>query len=65
MLYKDNNIYRVKKNDNNSNILKKYLIMGNEKKNRRYRLNCTYFDEKKNLFWYGKMIKVTPESIIF
>ena len=34
MLYKYKNIYRVKKNDNNSNILKKYLIMGNEKKNK-------------------------------
>ena len=34
-------------------------------KKKRYRLNCTYFDEKRTLFWYGKMIKTTQESIIF
>ncbi len=58
---------------NNNAELKKKIInkrtinlkISNLEKNRRYRLNCTYFDEKRNLFWYGKMIKVTQESIIF
>ena len=58
---------------NNNAVLKKKiiskkilnLIISNLKKNKRYRLNCTYFDEKKTLFWYGNMIKVTQESIIF
>ena len=58
---------------NNSAVLKKKIInkkivnlkISNLKKSKRYRLNCTYFDEKRNLFWYGKMIKITQESIIF
>ena len=58
---------------NNSAVVKKKIInkkiinlkISNLKKNRRYRLNCTYFDEKKTLFWYGKMIKITQESLIF
>ena len=57
---------------NNNAVLKKTLDkkvinlkITNLKKNKRYRLNCTYFDEKRTLFWYGKMIKTTQESIIF
>ena len=58
---------------NNNAVLKKKIInkkilnlkISNLKKNKRYRLNCTYFDEKKTLFWYGNMIKVTQESVIF
>ena len=58
---------------NNNAILKKKTIdekiinlrITNLKKNKRYRLNCTYFDKKNTLFWYGKMIKITQESIIF
>ncbi|MAZ46095.1 MAG: hypothetical protein CMM98_00750 [Rickettsiales bacterium] len=58
---------------NNDATLKKKIIdneiinleIANLKKKKRYRLNCTYFDEKRNLFWYGKMIKITEESIIF
>ena len=58
---------------NNSAVLKKKIInkkivnlkISNLKKSKRYRLNCTYFDEKRTLFWYGKMIKITQESIIF
>ena len=58
---------------NNGAVLKKKIInnkiinlkISNLKKNKRYRLNCTYFDEKRTLFWYGKMIKITRESIIF
>ena len=58
---------------NNNAKLKKKVIkekiinlrISDLKKNRRYRLNCTYFDEKRNLFWYGKMIKVTERSIIY
>ena len=57
---------------NNNAVLKKIiskkiinLKISNLKKNKRYRLNCTYFDEKRTLFWYGKMIKITKESIVF
>ena len=58
---------------NNNALLKKRiidekiinLVITNLKKNKRYRLNCTYFDEQRNLFWYGKMIKTTQQSIIF
>ena len=57
---------------NNNAALKKIiskkiinLKISNLKKNKRYRLNCTYFDEKRTLFWYGKMIKITKESIVF
>ena len=58
---------------NNGAVLKKKIInkkiinlkISNLKKNKRYRLNCTYFDEKRTLFWYGKMIKITQESLIF
>ncbi len=58
---------------NNNAVLKKKIIdekiinlkISNLKKNRRYRLNCTYFDEKRDLFWYGKMIKTTQDNIIF
>ena len=57
---------------NNNAMLKKIinnkiinLEITNLKKNRRYRLNCTYFDEKRTLFWYGTMIKTTQQSIIF
>ena len=58
---------------NNNALLKKRIIdekiinlmITNLKKNKRYRLNCTYFDEQRNLFWYGKMIKTTQQSIIF
>ncbi len=57
---------------NNNAVLKKIiskeiisLKISNLKKNKRYRLNCTYFDEKRTLFWYGRMIKITKESIVF
>tara|TARA_B100000035_G_scaffold199636_1_gene170644 strand:- start:3044 stop:4051 length:1008 start_codon:yes stop_codon:yes gene_type:complete len=57
---------------NNDAVLKKIiskeiisLKISNLKKNKRYRLNCTYFDEKRTLFWYGRMIKITKESIVF
>ena len=58
-----NNNAELKKKVINKKIIN--LKISNLKKNRRYRLNCTYFDEKRNLFWYGKMIKITQESIIF
>ena len=60
--YINNNAVLKKKVINNTDI---NLKITNVKKNRRYRLNCTYFDEKRTLFWYGKMIKTTQESIIF
>ena len=60
--YINNNAELKKKVINNTDI---NLKITNVKKNRRYRLNCTYFDEKRTLFWYGKMIKTTEESIIF
>ena len=58
---------------NNNAVLKKKVInqkiinlkINNLKKNRRYRINCTYFDNERTLFWYGKMIKITHESFIF
>ena len=34
------------------------LIPGNS-----YRLNCTYFNENRELFWNGKIIRITEESI--
>ena len=60
--YINNNVELKKKIINNRVI---NLRVTNIKKNKRYRLNCTYFDEKRTLFWYGKMIKTTQESIIF
>ena len=60
--YINNNAELKKKVINNRDV---NLKITNIKKNKRYRLNCTYFDEKRTLFWYGKMIKTTQESIIF
>ena len=58
-----NNNAELKKKIINNRVIN--LRVTNIKKNKRYRLNCTYFDEKRTLFWYGKMIKTTQESIIF
>ena len=60
--YINNNAELKKKVINNRDV---NLKITNIKKNKRYRLNCTYFDEKRTLFWYGKMIKTTQKSIIF
>ena len=60
--YINNNAELKKKVINNRDV---NLKITNIKKNKRYRLNCTYFHEKRTLFWYGKMIKTTQESIIF
>ncbi len=58
-----NNNAVLKKKVKKQNIIN--LKINNLKKNRRYRINCTYFDKERTLFWYGKMIKITQESIIF
>ncbi len=58
-----NNNAKIKKIITKKKIIN--LKITDLKKNRRYRLNCTYFDEKRNLFWYGKMIKITQESIVY
>ena len=52
---------KLKKTENtNASILKIFNL-----KNQRYRLNCTHISNQKKLYWFGKMIIKTKNSIFF
>ena len=49
--------------NNSASIIKKdegkkvILYLSKLKNGERYRINCTFIDQKGEVFWYGKMIK--------
>ena len=51
----------LKKTENGNTSTLKILNL----KKQRYRLNCTHISNEKNLFWFGKMIIITNDSIFF
>ena len=58
--YVNNNaIIKRKDNENYVNLKFSNLVQN------RYRLNCTLFNERGELYWLGKMMTVTEMDIIF
>ena len=59
--YVNNNaIIKRKENENYVNLQFSNLVPEN-----RYRLNCTLFNARGELYWLGKMMTVTEMDIIF
>ena len=56
----NNAIIKKKDNKHSVNLQFRNLIPQN-----RYRLNCTLFDRRGELYWLGKMMTVTEMDIIF
>ena len=53
-------LLKRKDNENYVNLQFSNLVPEN-----RYRLNCTLFNERGELYWLGKMMTVTEMDIIF